>query len=251
MEVICDRKQSVWNGAERLDFTVEGRPGILVRPENPVTDGAGRLRWIWRTEFFDAFPSLDKLLVERGWCVAYHMCSNLYGNPLAISQFKTFYDAVVPAFGLSEQPVMEGFSRGGLYAVNFAYAYPQLVSALYLDAPVLDVRNWPLGLGSIPVYPSEAQQCLDCYGLTWETAKTFDESPLNRAEFLVEHKIPVLMVAGLKDSVVNYEENGGAFVERYQKAGGTIRVFLKPECDHHPHSLEDAAPLADWLEEIL
>src|SRR3954469_7238295 len=39
---------SRWNGFDRLDFTVAGRPCILL---GPATFAPGR-PWIWRTEFF-------------------------------------------------------------------------------------------------------------------------------------------------------------------------------------------------------
>ena len=42
-------------------------------------------------------------------------------------------------FGLSKRAVLEGFSRGGLYAVNFAAAHPDMTAALYL------VMSVPLG----------------------------------------------------------------------------------------------------------
>lgn len=41
-------------------------------------------------------------------------------------------------FALSARAVLFEFSRGGLYAVNYAAAYPEKNAKLYLDAPVLD-----------------------------------------------------------------------------------------------------------------
>src|SRR5438477_13167479 len=45
-------ERSKWNGYDRLDFTVAGRPCILVVPS---ASGPER-KWIWRTEFFDHEP---------------------------------------------------------------------------------------------------------------------------------------------------------------------------------------------------
>lgn len=58
-----------------------------------------------------------------------------------------------------------GFSRGGLYALRYAGLYPERTGALYLAAPVLDIRSWPgwrgNGLGS----PAEWRDCLGVHGL--------------------------------------------------------------------------------------
>ena len=86
-----------------------------------------------------------------------------------------------------------------------------------------------------------------CYGLTEETAKTFDRNPLDRAEELARTGIPVIIVAGGADRVVPYDENGEPFAKRFRAAGGTIETIVKPDCDHHPHSVEDPTPVAEFL----
>eukprot|EP01035_Chromulina_nebulosa_P037210 gene37210-50207_t len=127
-------KRAEWNGYVRLDFTVEGRPALVVVPKEPAP---GR-PWIWRTEFFGHEPQADLALLERGWHVAYLDVKNMYGAPKAIAFMEAFHAHVRKEFGLAERVVLEGFSRGGLYAFNYAAAHPRQVAALYLDAPVLD-----------------------------------------------------------------------------------------------------------------
>ncbi|MDR2135628.1 MAG: hypothetical protein LBO76_03340 [Treponema sp.] len=238
-----------WNGFRMEEFNLEnilpGRPckATIVYPEQ----AAPSKPWVWRAEFFGAFASADQALARRGWHIAYCSLSDLYGAPVAIEGMKRFHDWCAGSPGLSPKPAIFGFSRGGLYAVNYAYSYPEDNCCLYLDAPVLDIRYWPGGFGAYPARENEWRQCRELYGLTDETAKNFDEGPLNRAAFLAKKAVPVMLVAGDADEAVYYPENGGAFAARYREAGGLIEVILKPGCRHHPHSLEDPAPIVDFI----
>ena len=230
---------SDWNGFARLDFTVAGRPCLIVQPKAAA---AGK-PWIWRTEFFGHEPQADLALLARGWHVAYMDAKNMYGSPKAMALFGQFYAHVTVHLGLAQRVVLEGFSRGGLYAVNFAAAHPTRVAALYLDAPVLDIRSWP---GRKPA-SKEWAECLDAYGLTEISLADFRRNPIDRAADLARAKIPILSVCGDADDVVPLTENTAIFAERYRAAGGLIEVILKPGVNHHPHSLKDPAPIVEFL----
>src|SRR5687768_11217333 len=84
-------QRSTWNGFSRLDFTVAGRPAVLVFP----TTAAQGKPWIWRTEFFDHQPQVDLALLARGWHLAYIDVKNMYGGPKAMGFFGHFYAHVV------------------------------------------------------------------------------------------------------------------------------------------------------------
>src|SRR6202020_327707 len=99
---------------------VAGHAGLVV---NPAQAAAGH-PWIWRTEFFGHEPQGDLALLAAGWHVAYFQVSNMYGSPESIELMDQFHTAVTHAYGLNPKAVLEGFSRGGLYAVNFAAAHP-------------------------------------------------------------------------------------------------------------------------------
>ncbi|MBW7461769.1 hypothetical protein K0U00_47730, partial [Paenibacillus sepulcri] len=113
--------RSLWKGYERIDFYVGGREGFIIVPTTPA---AGK-PWIWRTEFFDAFPSVDMAMLEQGWCIAYYRLSNMYGCPYAVQLMHRFQSYLVSVCQLAEKTVLFGFSRGGLYAINYSAAYPQ------------------------------------------------------------------------------------------------------------------------------
>jgi pimeloyl-ACP methyl ester carboxylesterase len=232
-------RTSQWKGYQRLDFEVAGRPCLLVLPTTPAP---GR-PWIWRTEFFEHEPQAGLALLARGWHVAYMDAKNLYGAPKAIALFGRFYAHVVPHFGLARRAVLEGFSRGGLYAFNFAAAHPQRVAALYLDAPVLDIRSWP-GRNRAS---KEWRECLDAYGLTEASLAQFRGNPLDYIPLVAAAKVPVLVVAGDADLVVPLPENAGILEKRYRELGGTIELIVKSGGGHHPHSLVDPAPIVEFL----
>lgn len=236
-------KVSKWQGFERLDFTVGTRAALLVKPKTPAEGHP----WIWRTEFFGHEPQADVALLGLGWHVAYIKVSDMYGAPAAIAAMDDFHAVLTKEYGLNQKAVLEGFSRGGLYAVNFAEAHPSKTAALYLDAPVLDLRSWPGGKGKGKGSPELWKQALAQYGVTEDTAKLFPGNPLNHAESLAKAGIPILSVCGDADDVVPMSENTTPFAERFKAAGGTIEVIAKPGVNHHPHSLKDPKPIVDFL----
>lgn len=230
---------SKWNGFDRVDFMIEGRAAILV---GPVTAAPGR-PWIWRTEFFGHQPQVDLALLARGWHVAYIDVKNLYGGPRAMRIQGQFYAHVVVNYQFAKRVVLEGFSRGGLHAFNFAATHPSRVAALYLDAPVLDIRSWP-GKNRAS---KEWADCLEAYGLSEESLAGFRGNPLDRIVPVAKGGVPVIVVAGDADTVVPVSENTAVLERRFREAGGTIEVILKPGVDHHPHSLEDPTPVVEFL----
>jgi pimeloyl-ACP methyl ester carboxylesterase len=236
-------KTSTWNGFEKLDFTVAGRPCLLAKPQT-TAEGAP---WIWRTEFFGHEPQGDIALLKAGWHVAFMQVSNMYGAPASLELMEQFHEHLVREYKLNPRAVLEGFSRGGLYAVNFAAAHPDQTAALYLDAPVLDIRSWPGGKGKGKGDANCWKQALAIYGLTEETAPAFKGNPLDHADALAKAGIPILAVCGDADDVVPYAENTALMKAKYDRAGGHMELILKPGVNHHPHSLQDPTPIVDFL----
>lgn len=232
-----------WKGYRRWLFQVDGRESYCVEPKNPDKER----RYVWRTEFFGAFDAADLALLKKGWHILYHKVSNMYGCPASIEYMRAFQDYITPVFALNAKAVLFGFSRGGLYAVNYAVAYPERVSALYLDAPVLDICSWPGGKGKGSGDLGCWQECLAQYGLTEQSANGFTQQPLYYAERLAHARIPVAAVAGLADTCVPYEENMKPFSQRFRRAGGDLLLIEKPNAEHHPHSLSDPSEIVRFL----
>ncbi len=244
-----EERTTTWNGFARIDYVREGRQCLIIQPEKAAE---GR-PWIWRTEFFGHFANADLELLRQGWHVGYMRLSDWYGVPAAAVQMERFREDAASRFGLDEKPVLIGLSRGGLYAIRYAEAYPRHTRALYLDAPVVDIASWPGGLGKGQGSPDEWLDCLAMYGIDTSArsdeasiqseANQVTETLLERLTFPAQAGIPLLLVAGDADAIVPFEENGERLAHRYLQAGGTLSRIIKPECGHHPHGLEDPDPI--------
>jgi pimeloyl-ACP methyl ester carboxylesterase len=230
---------SEWNGYKRHDFKFNDRDAIVVEPKAAL---AGR-PWIWRPAFFNAFPSVDIALASLGYYVAYYDLTHLYGSPRAVKLGTEFYNAMVNDYGLNSKVIVEGFSRGGLFAVNWAAANPDCVACLYIDAPVCDIESWP-GRKNQQLWNDFLKE----WNFTGETLDVHKVNPLDHLKQIAKAKIPIIGVAGDSDKTVPYDENLELLAKRYHKLhGGKIQVILKAGCDHHPHSLEAPAPIVKFI----
>ncbi|HEX2749979.1 MAG TPA: alpha/beta hydrolase [Verrucomicrobiales bacterium] len=236
--------KSQWNGFDRLDFKVDGRACLLILPKTPAPGNP----WIWRTEFFGHEPQGDIALLQKGFHAAYIDVQNMYGAPVAIGHMEKFHAVLTSTWHLSTRPVLEGFSRGGLFALNWALAHPQQVSCLYLDAPVCDFKSWPGGFGKGKASPDDWKRCKQVYNLASdEDAKAWKLNPVDQCEALSKAKIPILTICGDADEVVPLAENSALLKERCGKLGLDVTLITKPGGKHHPHSLKDPGPIVEFV----
>lgn len=234
---------SDWHGFAKLDFRHENRNCQLVIPKEPAKNSP----WIWRTEFFGHEPQADIALLNKGFHVAYVDMQDMYGAPPALDIMDQYYTLLTTRYQLSPKAVLEGFSRGGLFAFNWAARNPAQVAAIYVDAPVCDVKSWPGGNGASKGSQGDWQRLLTIYGLTEEQAMKAKISPLNNLAPLWKADIPILAVVGDADDVVPLAENTALVEKTYKKNGGRIQVIHKPGVNHHPHSLKDPAPIVNFI----
>lgn len=128
----------------KIEFSLNGRDAVLICPDQP----APGMPWVWRAEFLGAFDYADRALLARGWHVAYLHASNLYGCPEAgrghvwlLSPSDRRIRAQPLPCALRLQP------RRPVRPSTSPSPHPGCFAALYLDAPVLDIRSWPGGMG--------------------------------------------------------------------------------------------------------
>lgn len=217
-------------------FEFNGYTATIIVPDNP--NG----KWIWKTEFLYAFDQAERELSEQGYTRVYYKISDMFGSPRAVNLMKGFHEELLKKyFWLKDKAILFGFSRGGLYAFNYAFKCPRNVDKVYFDAPVLNLKSWPTE-DSV-----DQKMFFEEYGLDKQSFKIFHDSPIDNLDAFCKNGIPILMVAGDSDEVVPYSVNGKIMVDFYRRNNIEIIEYLKKGCGHHPHSLENIKPILEFV----
>ena len=120
-----------------------------------------------------------------------------------------WYAFLTEQHGLSKTPNFVGMSRGGEYAYTWATNHPSKVSCIYADNP----------------------------GINPEVLAKLGD--------LAAADVPLLHVCGSIDPLLG--RSSGTIETIYQQFGGRISVMIKEGAGHHPHSLVDPTPIADFI----
>src|SRR5690606_23478637 len=135
--------------------------------------------WGWRARFWGHEPQADIALLERGYHIAYCDAAEMLGNEAAISLWNAFHEILYNA-GLNRKALLEGMSRGGVYALNWAAANPDKVAGVYIDNPLLDMRAY------IEQGKPLSGEIKKAYHLTTDHAvEQFSGSPTDKIEAIV------------------------------------------------------------------
>lgn len=124
-------------------------------------------------------------------------------------EWDAWYEFLTAKHGLSRKPAFIGMSRGGEYAYSWATANPTKVACIYADNP-----------GG-------------------------NKDMLMRLGALATNDVPLLHVCGSIDPLLG--RFSSAIEGIYQQWGGRISVMIKDGYAHHPHSLRDPKPIADFI----
>jgi len=238
-------KLDTWNGFTRHTFKVDGCDAWVVEPKTPLPGKP----WSWCMEFPDAFVErcAAPQLLARGFYHANISVGNTFGCPDAVKHFNAFYDSAL-ARGLATRVALIGISRGGLYAYRWAAQNPGRISVIYGDAPVCDFKSWPGGKGKGVGSKGDWDGLISCYHFKDETeALAYPGNPIDTLGPLVRAGVALIHVVGDADEVVPVTENTSIVESRYRQLGGEIQVIHKPGVGHHPHGLEDPAPVVDFI----
>lgn len=199
--------------------------------------------WLIRARFWGHEPQTDIALLELGYHITYCDVADLYGSQQAIERWNKFYDLLTSLGKLNKKVVLEGMSRGGLIVYNWAAQNSKKVACIYADAPVMDIKSWPMGSkGS----PSDVVKMMAAYGFKNEAeAKEWSKNPVDHADKV--KKIPMLHVVGDIDTVVPVEDNTLLFARRLRDKGVILPIISKPSVGHHPHSLNNPKNIVDFI----
>jgi len=122
-----------------------------------------------------------------------------------------WYTFLTEEHGMAKKGAFIGMSKGGVNEFNWGVVNPDKVACIYADNCALYEEDF----AKIPV--------------------------------LANHDIPVLEIGGTEDSLLRL--NTLAIEDMYHQARGLITVMIKEGHAHHPHSLQNPKPIADWIEQ--
>src|SRR5882672_8934267 len=122
-----------------------------------------------------------------------------------------WYKFLTENHGLAKKAAFIGMSKGGVNEFNWGVAHPDKVACIYADNPAL-----------------------------------YDEDFAKLPE-LAKHDIPLLHICGSEDFLV--QRHTRVVENTYHQLGGRITVIIKEGHAHHRHSLQNAKPIADWIEQ--
>lgn len=235
--------EDIFSSGTWESFEFEGRAAGIVHPLHPDCHG----RWAIYTEYFGAFPGVAEALLLHGFHIVKLENENRWGTQNDVEARLRFADALERKRGLSHRCVTIGMSCGGLHAIKFAARHPDRVSAMYLDAPVVNLLSCPMGLGQGERDEATVRECLDALSLTETEMLGYREHPLDDIPALVKARIPMALVYGAADRAVPFEENGALLAKAYREADIPLFLMGKPGCGHHPHGLEEPTPIVEFL----
>ncbi len=237
-------RERQWNGFTKLEFLFEDHEACLVYPpeENKTP------HWALKTEYFSAFNDTAILLLNKGYHFAYIQNDHRWGGREDLARKKRFGEYLQKEFHLLEKCVPIGLSCGGLIAIKLAGIYPEMVSVLYIDAPVVDLLSM-LSLGRHHEQHEELfrDEILQTFQTTVSQMLSYRDHPLDWLPSVIAHKIPTVLVYGGKDTVVFPDENAEVVKRAFRGTDVPFLCICKPTCDHHPHGLEDPTPVVDFI----
>ena len=230
-------------GHEMLEFTISSRTAYLVCPDVPC-DGKP---WLFKTEYFRAFPEFELDMLERGYHIAYVENTTRWHHPNddAIKHELSLF--IQKKFGLHPKCLPVGMSCGGMQAIYYTAAFPDDIAGLYLDAPVVNLLSCP---GAVGKGFSFMEEFTAQTGMSLIDLLSYRNHPLDNLQPIVDNNIPVFIVSGDEDNTVPYDENGELLYKYVKSRGGNIQEVIKKGCDHHPHGLDDRTELINWAESV-
>lgn len=233
-----------FHGYKGYQYDNNGVKYYIVEPHQAVKGNP----WIWRARFWGHEPQVDIDLLEQGFYLTYCEVGDLFGAEEAVERWNEFYRLATKA-GLNKKAVLEGMSRGGLIVYNWAVKNLNKVACIYADAPVMDIKSWPMDLGKdTSTTDGNVKNMMSAYGFaSVEEACAWDKNPIDHAEQIAKAGISILHVVGDADEVVPVEENTAIFEQSLAEYGYKLNVIHKPGVGHHPHSLNNPSPIVDFI----
>lgn len=229
---------------QKKEFVFQGRNAKIVYPSCPAN---GKL--LLKTEYFSAFPYFEVAMLKKGYTLCFLAHPNRWATDNETHTTAEFVRFVAKELDFEPKCIPVGMSCGGLQALRLAQLHPELISVMYIDAPVVNILSMAgLGASTCDLNPTFWKEIQAAHGVDRSSIVNFRKSPIDAMDKLIENNIPIIMLYGDADEVVLYAENGKVLEDYYRENGGDMKVICKPGCEHHPHSLEDPTPIMEFVE---
>jgi hypothetical protein len=238
-----------WHGFDRYDFVMDTQTLVIAPFKAPAGEESGNLGnsekgqlrcvvvapkqaahgkpWSWRAVYWNHQPQAEVELLKRGFHVAHisvdpkpgsltdltidELMDELGMSTSALAEWDAWYAYLTGQYGLSKKPAFIGMSRGGIFEYRWCTINPDKVSCIYADNPGMEREAFEK-LGN-----------------------------LARAD------VPVLQICGAIDPL--FGKYASAIEAIYHQFGGRISMMVKEGYAHHPHSLRNPKPIADFIEQ--
>ena len=229
--VAFEGEKTTWHGYDRYDFVMDDATGAILpmkAPEKEVaSDGIDATLKDGKRRCVVIVPKKAAAGYPWSWrgCYWNHQPQTevellnrgfhvAYVAPDSGRQGKAWdrwYEFLTETHGMSKKPAFIGMSKGGVNEFNWGVANPDKVACIYADNPAL-----------------------------------YDEDFAKLPE-LAKHDVPLLHICGTEDFLL--QRHTLVIEDIYHRLGGSITVIVKEGSAHHPHSLQNAKPIADWIEQ--
>ncbi len=238
-----------WHGFDRYDFVMDKQTLTITPFKAPAGEQSGEIGisdegqlrcvvvvpkqaapgkpWSWRGVYWNHQPQAEVELLKRGFHIAYisvdpkpgaltgltmnELMDQLGMSRAALTEWDAWYAYLTGRYGLSKKPALIGMSRGGIFEYSWGTANPDKVSCIYADNPGMERQAF------------------------------------QRLGDLARADVPVLQVCGTLDPMLGPYTS--AIEAIYQQFGGCISMMIKEGYAHHPHSLRNPKPIADFIEQ--
>lgn len=238
-----------WHGFDRYDFVMDKQTLAITPFKAQASEQSGEIGnsdqgqlrclvvvpkqaapgnpWSWRGVYWNHQPQAEVELLKRGFHIAYisvdpkpgpvtgltmdELMDQLGMSRAALAEWDAWYAYLTGNYGLSKKPAFIGMSRGGIFEFSWATTNPDKVSCIYDDNPGMEHQAF------------------------------------QRLGDLARADVPILQVCGSIDPMLG--RYSCAIEGIYQQFGGRISTMVKEGYAHHPHSLRNPKPIADFVEQ--
>ena len=223
--------EDMWYGFRRTKFDFGGHAAWIVEPSVAAAKGTP---WTWTMQWAEAYVDRTGVLtlLKEGW---HHATIDLFATRMddtGVAEAEKFQRFLVDELGLAPKANLIGMSWGGFFSTRYAAAHPDNVARIYYDAPLMNFDGF-------------AQPDYGRIGV-WATSKPENGAwaddprmPINLAGRIAAANIPILLLYGGQDQVVDPTRNCEIFIQRFKAEGGVVYgVENRGLFGHHPHGLD-------------